>query len=61
MTIALYVVVYLVLSALVGLCGRRRRLGFVGSLIVAFLITPPLALLFLYLTKETPRAQPWRR
>lgn len=52
---AVFVVVYVLLSLLVGLCGRRRRMGFVGFLIVSLLITPPLALLVLYLTKETPR------
>jgi len=55
---AIYAAVYLVLAVLVGLCGRRRRMGFVGFLILSLLITPPLALLFVYLTQSRRRHDP---
>lgn len=55
-----YVAAYLVLSVLVGLCGRHRRIGFVGFLIVALLLTPPLGLVIVYCTAET-RPRPLAR
>jgi hypothetical protein len=48
-----YVGAYLVLSVLVGLCGRHRRIGFIGFLIVALLLTPLLGLVVVYCTAET--------
>ena len=50
-----YATAYVVVALFVGLCGRHRRMGFVGSLIMALLMTPPLGLLLLYLTREEPR------
>jgi len=50
-----FIVAYLIGSLAVGLAGRRRRIGFVGFLIVSLLITPPLALLVLWLTGPSPR------
>lgn len=55
-----YVAAYLVLSVLVGLCGRHRRIGFVGFLVVALLLTPPLGLVIVYCTAET-RPRPLAR
>jgi hypothetical protein len=55
-----YVAAYLVLSVLVALCGRHRRIGFVGFLIVALLLTPPLGLVAVYCTAET-RPRPLAR
>lgn len=55
-----YVAAYLVLAVLVGLCGRHRRIGFVGFLIVALLLTPPLGLVIVYCTAET-RPRPLAR
>jgi hypothetical protein len=54
---AIYAAVYLLLAALVGLCGRRRRMGFVGFLVFSLLLTPPLGLLLVYLTAERPTAE----
>jgi len=51
---AFYVGIYVLVALLVGLCGRHRRMGFVGILVLALLITPPIALLLLYLMQETP-------
>jgi hypothetical protein len=53
---ALFVALYLFLCVLVGLCGRRRRMGFVGFLILSILITPILGLLLIYVTQERPSA-----
>lgn len=41
------------LTLLVGLWGRWRRLGFAGSFVVSLLITPVLAFLLLYVTEPT--------
>jgi hypothetical protein len=49
-----FAVAYLIGSLAVGIAGRRRRIGFVGFLIVSLLITPPLALLVLWLTGFSP-------
>lgn len=58
---AVYVIVYLAVALLVGLCGRHRRMGYLGSLLLAVTITPPLALLFLYLTEARPVPPAGRR
>ena len=50
-----FVAAYLIGSLAVGIAGRRRRIGFVGFLIVSLLITPPLALLVLWLTGPSAR------
>jgi hypothetical protein len=55
-----YVAAYLVLSVLVGLCGRHRRIGFVGFLIVSLLLTPAVGLLVVYCTAQT-RPRPLAR
>jgi hypothetical protein len=46
---------YLVLSVLVGLGGRHRRIGFLGFFALSLLTTPLVGLLVLYLT-EGPSA-----
>jgi hypothetical protein len=59
---AVIAVLYLLLAVLVGLCGRRRRMGFVGFFIVSLLLTPVLGLLLVYMTQErSPEARPARR
>ena len=52
----MYVVIYGLLAALVGLCGRRRRVGFLGFFLVSLLLTPLVGLLVVYLTGERPLA-----
>lgn len=47
-------VLFFALSVLVGLCGRRRRMGFLGFFFLSLLITPVLALLLVFLTEEIP-------
>lgn len=49
------VVLYVLLAVLVGLCGRRRRMGFVGFFLLSLLITPVFGLLFVYVSQERPR------
>jgi|tagenome__1003787_1003787.scaffolds.fasta_scaffold18719380_2 hypothetical protein len=48
------VIVYLVFCFLVGLCGRRRRIGFYGTFLLSFLATPLLVLIVLMLTAPNP-------
>jgi len=42
--------VYCLFCLLVGLIGRRRRSGFVGTALISFVVTPLLMLVVLYLT-----------
>ena len=56
-----YGAVYVLIAILVGLCGRHRRMGFVGTLLLALLITPPIALLLVYLTQEQLPRLPYHR
>jgi hypothetical protein len=44
------VIIYLVFCLLVGLCGTRRRMGFVGTFVLSFFITPILMVLVLLVT-----------
>jgi hypothetical protein len=57
---AIIVILYVLLAVLVGLCGRRRRMGFLGFFALALLITPVIALLFLYVSQEPPGASSLR-
>jgi hypothetical protein len=47
---AALVILYLVFSLLVGLCGIPRRIGFFATFILSVLFTPVLVLLVLVLT-----------
>jgi hypothetical protein len=42
----------------VGLFGIHRRIGFVGFFILSLLLTPPLTLLLLVLTRAKPAGRP---
>jgi hypothetical protein len=50
MVIGLAVVIYVVFCALTGLCGSKRRLGFIGTFILSLLLTPLVVLPVLMLT-----------
>jgi len=50
-------IVYLIFSVLVGLCGSQRRMGFTGTFLLSLVITPVLALLVLLLTGPSRRVQ----
>ena len=47
---------YIGTAILVGIYGRSRRIGFLGTLLFALLLTPPLFFLLLILT--APKAPP---
>ncbi len=53
--------VYLVFSILVGLCGSQRRMGFTGTFLLSLVITPLFALLLLMITGPSRRAENARR
>lgn len=52
MNIMVFVVVYLILSIMVGLCAVGRKPGFLVSFLASWLITPFVMLLILYITRE---------
>jgi ABC-type multidrug transport system permease subunit len=54
-------IVYLLFSILVGLCGSQRRMGFTGTFLLSLVITPVLALLVLLITGPSRRVQLERR
>jgi len=60
MVIALTIVIYVVFCILTGLCGSKRRLGFVGTFILALLLTPLVVLPILILTGPSSRVE-WQR
>lgn len=49
---------YIGTAILVGIYGRSRRIGFLGSLLFSLLLTPPLFFLLLILTAPKPPAKP---
>ena len=54
-------IVYLIFSILVGLCGSQRRMGFTGTFLLSLVVTPVLALLVLLVTGPSRRVQLERR
>lgn len=60
MTIGIAIVIYVVFCVLTGLCGSKRRLGFVGTFILALLLTPLIVLPILILTGPSNRVD-WQR
>jgi len=56
-TIAL--ILYVVFSVLVGLCGSQRRMGFFGTFIMSLFLTPIVMLIVLKLTAPSERVE-WR-
>jgi hypothetical protein len=54
LSVPLFWVLYAVGAIIVGVAGRQRRIGFVGFLLLALLLTPPLVLLILILTRPKP-------
>jgi hypothetical protein len=54
-------IVYLIFSVLVGICGSQRRMGFTGTFLLSLAITPILALLVLLVTGPSRRVQLERR
>jgi hypothetical protein len=54
---SILIVVYVVFCVLVGLCGSKRRMGFLGTFIVSFLFTPVVVLIVLLLTGPSQGAE----
>ena len=48
----MFSVLYLLLCIVVGLAGRRRRIGFTGFVLLALFLTPVLPLLYLLFTQK---------
>lgn len=46
------VVIYLLMSIMVGWLGRRRHIGFVGFFVLSLVITPVITLLILMMAHE---------
>ncbi len=55
------VVLYVVFAILVGICGSRRRMGFIGTFILSLLLTPILMLIVLMITGPAANAGVRRR
>jgi hypothetical protein len=53
-------IVYLVFCILTGLCGVNRRMGFLGTFIIALVTTPLVVLPVLLITGPSRRVE-WRR
>lgn len=54
MSAPLFWALYALGAVITGVAGRQRRIGFVGFLLLALLLTPPLVLLILILTRPKP-------
>jgi len=52
-------IVYIILCLLTGLCGSQRRMGFLGTFILAIITTPLVVLPVLLLTGPSRRIE-WR-
>jgi hypothetical protein len=55
------IILYVIFSLLVGLCGSQRRMGFIGTFVVSLFFTPVLVLIVLLLTGPAQRARSYRR
>ncbi len=53
--VAIGIILYFLLCLLAGLCGIKRRMGFIGTFLMAVLVTPPLTLIILLLTGPSRR------
>jgi hypothetical protein len=52
-------IVYLVFCVLTGLCGSHRRIGFLGTFVLALVTTPLVVLPILLITGPSRRVE-WR-
>jgi len=59
MVIGVAVVIYVVFCLLTGLCGSKRRLGFIGTFVLSLLLTPLIVLPILMLTGPSKGIE-WR-
>ena len=54
---AIAIIVYVLFCILVGICGSQRRMGFTGTFILSFFLTPLVILIVLLLTGPSQRAE----
>ena len=54
------ILAYITVCLLTGFCGRKRRMGFWGTFLVALLTTPLVVLPVLFITGPSRRVE-WRR
>jgi len=54
---AIAIIVYVLFCILVGICGSQRRMGFTGTFILSFFVTPLVVLIILLLTGPSQRAE----
>jgi len=54
-------IVYILFCVLTGLCGTNRRMGFLGTFLLAIVTTPLVVLPLLLLTGPSRRRVEWRR
>ena len=53
----MFIVVYVLLSIVVGWLGRHKQIGFVGFLFLSLIVTPVIALFILMIAQDRrPRA-----
>ena len=48
-------ILYIAFCVLVGLCGTHRRMGFIGTFIISFFLTPVVVIIILLLTGPSRR------
>ena len=58
---AIAIVVYILFCVLVGSCGSQRRMGFTGTFILSFFVTPLVILIILLLTGPSQRVEAKRQ
>jgi hypothetical protein len=54
---AIAIIVYVLFCILVGICGSQRRMGFTGTFILSFFVTPLVILIILLLTGPSQRTE----
>lgn len=58
---AIAIVIYILFCVLVGFCGSQRRMGFTGTFILSFFVTPLVILIILLLTGPSQRVEAKRQ
>jgi hypothetical protein len=54
------IIAYVIVCLLTGLCGTERRMGFLGTFLLALVLTPLLVLPVLFITGPSRQVE-WRR
>jgi hypothetical protein len=60
MAVTIGILLYLVFCLLTGLCGSKRRIGFLGAFILSLFITPVVMLIVLLMTGPSREIE-WHR